>query len=189
MQERRVHAAPLSGGPGEPGHPRRHRVPFFATAAVVVALDQLTKQLALMRLDDGPIDLVGSLRLKLAFNDGAAFSLGSGRTVVITAIASVVAVVLVRMGWRADRPIWATGLGVVLGGAAGNLVDRYLRDGDGFGAGHVVDFVDLQWWPVFNVADVALWVGIGLLFLSSWREQEADQDGETAADDGSAVAS
>lgn len=189
MQERRVHAAPLSGGPGEPGHPRRHRVAFFAAAAVVVALDQLTKHLALTGLDDGPIDLVGSLRLKLAFNDGAAFSLGSGRTVVITAIASVVAVVLVRMGWRADRPIWATGLGVVLGGAAGNLVDRYLRDGDGFGAGHVVDFVDLQWWPVFNVADVALWVGIGLLFLSSWREQEADPDGEPAADDGSAVAS
>jgi signal peptidase II len=178
VQERRLHASPLSGhGPGPSG---RHRTAFFAAAALVIGLDQLTKHLALARLDDGPIEVVGSLRLYLTFNDGAAFSLGSGRTVVITAIASVVAVVLVRMGWRADRPLWATGLGVVLGGAGGNLVDRYLRDGDGFGAGHVVDFIDLQWWPVFNVADVALWVGIGMLFLSSWREHD-DGDERGAA--------
>jgi len=170
VQERRLHASPLSER--EPGSSGRHRIAFFTAAAVVIGLDQLTKHLALAGLDDGPIELVGSLRLYLTFNDGAAFSLGSGRTVVITAIASVVAAVLVRMGWRADRPLWATGLGVVLGGAGGNLVDRYLRDGDGFGAGHVVDFIDLQWWPVFNVADVALWVGIGLLFLSSWREHD-----------------
>jgi signal peptidase II len=60
----------------------------------------------------------------------------------------------------------------VLGGALGNLVDRAFRAGDGILGGHVVDFVDLQWWPVFNVADTALWVGIGLLVLSSWREPE-----------------
>jgi len=160
----------------------RHRPAFFGAAAVVVAVDQLTKHLALNGLDDGPIDLVGTLRLNLTFNSGAAFSLGSGRTIWITLVATVVAVVLVRMGWRADRRLWALGLGTVLGGAGGNLVDRYLRDGDGFGAGHVVDFVDLQWWPVFNVADVALWVGIGLLLLSSWREpaDEPAADGEPA---------
>lgn len=146
----------------------------------MIGLDQLTKHLALAGLDDGPIEVAGSLRLYLTFNDGAAFNLGSGRTVVITAIASAVAVVLVRMGWRADRLLWATGLGVVLGGAGGNLVDRYLRDGGGFGAGRVVDFIDLQWWPVFNVADVALWVGIGLLFLSSWREHEDGDEPEEA---------
>ncbi len=188
MQERRVHAAPLSAAPEPPGG-RRHRVAFSAAALVVVGLDQLTKHLALTGLDDGPIDLVGSLRLNLTFNDGAAFSLGSGRTIVITAIASLVALVLIRMGWRADRPIWALGLGVVLGGAAGNLVDRYVRDGDGFGAGHVVDFVDLGWWPVFNVADAALWVGIGLLFLSSWREHEPEPDDGSVPDAGDPVAS
>lgn len=154
----------------------RYRRRFFAAAAVVVALDQITKHLALTGLDDGPIDLFGPLRLSLTFNDGAAFSLGSGRTVWITAIASIVSIVLVRMGWRSERPIWTLGLGIVLGGALGNLVDRYLRDGDGFGAGHVVDFVDFQRFPVFNLADTALWVGIGLLFLSSWREPE-DEDG------------
>ena len=59
----------------------------------------------------------------------------------------------------------AVGYGVVLGGALGNLVDRALREGDGFLGGRVVDFIDLQWWPVFNVADASLWVGIGLLLL------------------------
>ena len=151
---------------------RRHRLAFGLAAAVVVLLDQLTKHLALQALDDGPIDLLGSLRLNLTFNDGAAFSLGSGRTVWISLIAAGVAAAIVRMGLRADRRLWAVGLGVVLGGALGNLVDRVLRAGDGFGAGHVVDFVDLGWWPVFNLADAALWVGIGLLLVSSWREGE-----------------
>lgn len=156
----------------------RHRAAFFGAAAVVVLLDQLSKHLALRELSDGPIDLVGSLRLNLTFNDGAAFSLGSGRTAWITLVAVVVAVVIVRLGLRADRRLWAVGLGVVLGGAAGNLVDRFLRAGDGFGGGHVVDFIDLQWWPVFNVADVSLWVGIGLLLISSWRDGELVEGGD-----------
>jgi signal peptidase II len=147
-------------------------VAFVGLAALVVALDQLTKQWALVALDDGPIDLVGSLRLKLAFNDSAAFSIGGGRTTLIAVIGLVVVVVLVRMGLRAERRLWAMGLGVVLGGALGNLVDRVARDGSGVLGGKVVDFIDLQWWPVFNVADVSLWVGIGLLFLSTWREPQ-----------------
>jgi signal peptidase II len=147
-------------------------VAFVGLAALVVALDQLTKQWALVALDDGPIDLVGSLRLKLAFNDSAAFSIGGGRTTLIAVIGLVVVVVLVRMGLRAERRLWAMGLGVVLGGALGNLVDRIARDGSGVLGGKVVDFIDLQWWPVFNVADVSLWVGIGLLFLSTWREPQ-----------------
>lgn len=159
----------------------RHRAAFFGAAAVVVALDQLTKHLALNGLQDGPVDLVGTLRLNLTFNDGAAFSLGSGRTIWITLVATVVGAVLVRLGWRADRRLWALGLGTVLGGDLGNLVDRYLRDGEGFGAGRVVDFIDLQWWPVFNLADAALWVGIGLLLLSSWREPEADRSTRSRA--------
>lgn len=148
----------------------RHRAAFVGVASVVVALDQAAKHWALQALDDGPIDLVGSLRLNLTFNDGAAFSMGGGRTTLIAVIGLVVAAVLVRMGLRAERRLWALGLGVVLGGALGNLVDRALRAGDGVLGGHVVDFVDVGWWPVFNVADAALWVGIGLLLLSSWRE-------------------
>ena len=149
-----------------------HRAAFGAAAALVVGLDQLTKNWALQELADGPIDLVGSLRLKLTFNDSAAFSMGGGRTAWIAAIGLVVAAVIIRMGLRAERRLWAIGLGVVLGGALGNLTDRAFRAGDGVLGGKVVDFVDLQWWPVFNVADSALWVGIGLLLLSSWREPE-----------------
>jgi signal peptidase II len=148
----------------------RHRVAFAGIAALVVALDQLAKHWALQALDDGPIELVGSLRLKLTFNSGAAFSLGDGRTTLIAAVGLVVAAIIVRLGLRAERRLWALGLGVVLGGALGNLADRAFRSGDGVLGGHVVDFVDLQWWPVFNVADAALWVGIGLLLVSSWRE-------------------
>lgn len=150
----------------------RCRVLFAGLALVVVALDQITKHWALNALDDGPIDLVGSLRLKLTFNASAAFSMGGGRTTLIAVVALAVSAVLVRMGLRADRPLWAAGLGVVLGGALGNLVDRVLREGSGILGGRVVDFIDLQWWPVFNVADVSLWVGIGLLLLASWRQPE-----------------
>ena len=144
---------------------------FAAAAALVVGLDQLTKQLALSGLDDGPIELVGDVRLALTFNDGAAFNLGSGRTSGIAALALVISGVIVVLGLRAARRAQAVAYGVVLGGALGNLVDRALRAGDGFLGGRVVDFVDPGFWPVFNLADAALWVGIGLLVLDTVREE------------------
>jgi signal peptidase II len=147
--------------------PRRHQRTFAAAAAAVLALDQLTKHWALQVLDDGPIDLVGSLRLNLVFNDRAAFSLGFGSTTAIALVGVVLVTGLVWMGLRAEDRTWALGLGVILGGALGNLSDRAFRAGDGFLGGRVVDMVDLQWWPVFNLADVALWVGIAILFLAS----------------------
>ena len=152
------------------GSPAGYRGTFFGAAAVVVVLDQLTKHWALQALADGPIDLVGSLRLNLVFNDRAAFSLGGGgNTALIASIGLVLVAVLLTMGLRAERQGWALGLGIVLGGALGNLTDRAFRAGDGFLGGRVVDMVDLQWWPVFNVADAALWVGIGVLVLDSLR--------------------
>jgi signal peptidase II len=147
-----------------------HRPAFLAAAAGVVALDQLTKAWAVRALEDGPIDLVGSLRLRLVWNDGAAFSLISGRTTVVALLALAVSVVVLVVGLRAEHRSWALVLGVIYGGAAGNLVDRVIRDGEGFMGGRVVDFVDLQWYPVFNVADVAIVVGVGLALLLSFRE-------------------
>lgn len=151
--------------------PTRHRLAFAGAAAIVVGLDQLTKQLALSGLDDGPIELPGSFRLLLTFNDSAAFSMGGGRTSWIAALALCVTIGLVVVGLRADRRPAAIGWGVVVGGAAGNLVDRLLRDGNGFLGGRVVDFVDPGFWPVFNLADAALWVGIGILLLTSYQEE------------------
>ncbi len=154
----------------------RLRLAFVGAAAVVIGLDQLTKQLALSELADHPVHLVGSLHLRLTFNDGAAFSLGSGRTGAIAVIAVAVSLVLLWLGFHARRPSIAIGYGVVLGGALGNLVDRALRDGHGFLGGRVVDFVDLEWWPVFNLADASLWVGIGILLLASLGEREDDHE-------------
>jgi signal peptidase II len=150
----------------------RQRV-FLGTAAAVGVADQLTKVWALAALDEGRvIDLVGSLRLRLTFNDGSAFGLGAGRTTLVALIAIAVSAVVLRFGMRATTGAWAIGFGLVLGGAVGNLVDRAVRDGEGFLGGRVVDFVDLQWWPVFNVADVAIVGGVGLLLLLSFRADD-----------------
>lgn len=153
-------------------HRGRTRAAFFGAVSAVVGLDQLSKHWALNRLDSGPVDIVGSLRLNLTFNDGAAFSLGGGRTTWIALLALAVASVIAVLGWRATQVASSVGFGIILGGALGNLVDRALRAGDGFLGGHVVDFVDLGWWPVFNVADVSLWVGIAVLFVTSWRQPD-----------------
>ncbi len=138
-------------------------------AAVVVVVDQLTKHWALNALDNGRvIDLVGSLRLNLAFNRGMAFSQGEGigRLVPILAI-TVVAALLMAVGRSSSR--WFTlGVGLIVGGSLSNVVDRLFR-GDGWLDGAVVDFIDVQWWPVFNLADAAIVVGAALLLLTSLR--------------------
>jgi signal peptidase II len=154
--------------------PGRHLGTFLGAAAVVVVLDQLTKQWALSALADGPVDLVGSLRLNLVFNDRAAFSLGFGSTTAIALFGCALVVALVVMGVRAEQRMWALGLGIILGGALGNLADRAFRADDGFLSGRVVDMVDLQWWPVFNLADAALWVGIAVLLIASRRQTPAE---------------
>ena len=150
---------------------RRGASPLLAVvAAAVVAVDQLTKWWAVETLDERNIDLVWTLRLNLTLNDGAAFGLGgSGLGPVIGVLAVVVVVALVRAGrLEANRTVHIA-LGLVAGGALGNLVDRAFRPGDGFMGGAVVDFVDLQWWPIFNVADMALVCGVIVLFLRAPR--------------------
>ena len=146
------------------------RIPL-AVAAVVVAVDQLTKSLAVDALSDGPIHLVWTLSLDLSFNSGAAFSMGRGMTPFITVAAVVLVGVLLVVSHRADHTPTAAALGLVLGGALGNLTDRLLRGHDGA----VVDFIDLEWWPVFNVADIAISVGAALLVLMSFRREPAER--------------
>jgi len=145
---------------------RARRLPVVTgIGAAVVAVDQLTKEWALRSLADGPVDLFWTLRLKLSINSGAAFGIGRGLGPVLVVAAIGVTVVLVLLARSASlRPVGVVAMGLVLGGALGNLGDRLFRD-----QGGVVDFVDLQWWPVFNVADAAISVGAVLLAFT-YRE-------------------
>lgn len=151
----------------------------LGVAATVVALDQATKVLAVATLEGRPpIPLLGDL-LQLTFvrNPGAAFSLAGGYTVVISVIAIGVSLFIVRTSRTLTSTWWAVVLGGVLGGALGNLVDRILRDPGPF-RGHVVDFLELPNWPVFNVADMALVGSAVLAVLLSLRGVELSEHPE-----------
>ncbi len=158
-----------SGGRHGQAGPRKLLV-VGSVAGGVVALDQLTKHWALSALRHGPINVVGTLRWNLLYNTGTAFSLGSGKGlgpwISILAISVVVALSL---GYTSRFRLGAVAAGLIAGGAIGNLLDRAFRGDDGFLHGAVIDFVDLQWWPVFNVADAAICIGAGLLVLASFR--------------------
>jgi len=178
VRDDREDDAPAAGGPAAEASDvdaaRHARWPLLlGVAAVVLALDQLSKAWVVSELGDGRIiELVGSLRLRLTVNHGSAFSLANGRGALISLLALAVVAVLLRTGRHARSPVMAVALGLVVGGAFGNLIDRAFRAGDGFLGGGVVDFVDLQWWPVFNLADAAIVVGAMTLFAVQWREAE-----------------
>ncbi len=178
LQERgaRTALSPETSHPGAAGGvvPGRRGWWLAGVAAVVVGADQLTKSWALRALEDGPIEVVWTLRLRLTFNTGTAFSFGTGRGAVIALVAVAVVVAMVLASRSVTDRLGAAALGLVVGGALGNLLDRALRAGPGgadagFMGGAVVDFVDLGWWPVFNVADTAIVVGGLLLAAVSWR--------------------
>lgn len=140
---------------------------FMAVAAVVVAFDQLTKTWALHHAAHHSIHLVWTLRLALSFNRGAAFGLGAGMGPFLLVAGALVAVGFFILGRSSmsGSVLLTVALGLVLGGAAGNLVDRVVRHN----GGAVIDFIDLQWWPIFNVADSAISVGAVLLVVGARR--------------------
>jgi signal peptidase II len=164
--EDRFQERPLSQPDPTPVLPHRPRTRLLlGLAAVVLALDLLTKVLVVATVEPGEdIRLLGGLvYLTSLRNLGAAFSFAEGATIVFSLIAVGVAVVIVRTARRLSSAGWATALGLVLGGAVGNLLDRVFRD-PGFLRGGVVDFIsvfapDGRVWPVFNVADSAIVCG------------------------------
>jgi signal peptidase II len=158
----------------------------LAIAAAVVLVDQLTKQWALEALDDGPIDVVWTLRFNLAFNTGMAFSQATGIGPIIGVVALVVIVGLLVSVGRSSSRLYPWAVGLIIGGAIGNLADRLFRD-PGWLRGAVVDFIDLQWWPIFNVADIGITVGGALLLLTSM--QTVRTDAPASGDAGDPVAS
>jgi signal peptidase II len=144
--------------------PARLAVAVAVVAAVVLA-DQLSKSWAVNRLASGPIHVVWRLDLALSLNTGSAFSLFQGYTPFIVTVAVGLIAVLLVMVWRAPTLARAAILGLILGGALGNLSDRLFRAEHGA----VVDFIDFHFWPTFNVADACITVGCILLALSLLR--------------------
>ena len=134
-------------------------------AAAVVVVDQLTKWWAVHRLARGPIHVVGTLDLELTRNTGSAFSLFQGDAAVLVVVALVLLAGLVVLVRRSPSTGRAAVLGLIIGGALGNLCDRLFQADHGA----VVDFVALHVWPTFNVADSCIVVGCVLLAVSFLR--------------------
>lgn len=142
---------------------------------LLYAVDQVTKWLAVDRLTGQPDrPLVGEvLQLHLTRNPGAAFSTGTAYTEVFTAVSVVAVVVVLYLSRRLGSLLWAVAMGVLLAGVAGNLTDRMLRQ-PGPLRGHVVDFLMLPNWPIFNMADVFINVAAGLIVVQAFRGVRLD---------------
>ena len=144
----------------------RSRLPFLVpvVAALVLLADQTSKWAAVEQLTGrGRVDVIdGVLWLHLTRNAGAAFSMATGATWFLTVVALVVVVAIIRISRKLGSRGWALALGLLLGGALGNVIDRIAR-------GHVIDFIQVHWhdayFPAFNVADSAITVGAVLLEL------------------------
>ncbi|WP_220126939.1 signal peptidase II [Rhodococcus spelaei] len=165
---------------------------LISIAVVILGLDLATKIAVVRFIDPGkPIRIIGDVvTLNLIRNPGAAFSMATGMTWLLTLVAIGVVIGVIKIGRTLRSPWWALGLGLVLGGALGNLIDRIFR-APGPLQGHVVDFVSVGWWPVFNVADSSIVCGAVLLVVltlfgfnpDGTRGNESDSDGSTITTD------
>jgi signal peptidase II len=192
-EERRYPAPPQAG------RPRRRLFAVLVTlAAVIYAADLATKTVVLRTLEGEPplVVIPGVLQFRVIFNSGAAFSIGTGMTFVFTLIAAGVVVAIVRTARKLGSRSWAVTLGLLLGGATGNLTDRLLRYPSGIGRssqlqGHVVDFIEvlpgnfpvIDYFPVFNIADSAIVCGGILAVFLAWRNVQIDGSREVEKDD------
>ncbi len=162
-------------------------------ALSVLAIDQLSKSWALERLSDGEIiDVIWTLRFNLAFNTGMAFSKGSGSGAIIGLVVLVIVGVLLYVARSMRSRVQLVLVGLIIGGAIGNVLDRLFRaplagEPSGFMRGAVVDFIDVQWWPIWNVADMAVVCGAIALALFGLRADPDDVDPGDTADDDDAV--
>jgi signal peptidase II len=147
---------------------------------VVVAIDQVTKSLAISRLSSGPIHLIGPFSLLLSYNTGVAFSIGSGVGLPIVLVVVILVALLAWFGRTVPNLAAASAVGLILGGALGNLADRLFRGHHGA----VVDFIYSGFWPTFNIADASIVCGCALLMIvlyrSGRRAQQATQTGGPA---------
>ena len=180
---------PSGDPPHEPVRPRKLAL-FGAVAAFVLLCDLVSKILVVANLDyTNPVrTLGGAIYLVRTTNSGAAFSLGTGATAILTVVAVAVVFVILRTASRMRSTGWAVALGLVLGGALGNLVDRLFR-APGVGRGSVVDWISLfsddgHVWPIFNLADSAIVLGAVLAAILALRGIDIDGSGNRVKRDG-----
>ena len=171
-----------SGASEQPpaGAHRAALIGFAVALVVVIGLDLWTKQLALTHLSDGSYVRIlgGAIYFDLTRNSGAAFSIGGDFTFVFPIIAMVVLAGIVWLTRTVRSLPWAIALGLIFGGAAGNLMDRLFR-APGFLHGHVVDFISVfapagQYFPIFNIADSALFCGVVLAIILEFTGRRRD---------------
>jgi signal peptidase II len=177
-------AVPESTVPAQADAPVRPRALALAVLTAVpvgvIGIDILTKQLALTYLADrGPVRLLGgAVYLTLTRNSGAAFSIGGQFTMLFPLVALVVVTAIILLSRRLRSVPWAISLGLIMGGALGNVVDRVFR-APGVLRGHVVDMVSLfdpagQVWPIFNAADSSLFCGVALAVILEFSGRRRD---------------
>ncbi|MDT0330441.1 signal peptidase II [Nocardiopsis lambiniae] len=160
--------------------PRRYPM-LVLIALTAIGVDLLTKEWVLATFHEGErLDVIGSVvQFTLVYNTGAAFSMGTDHTWVFSTIATVVVIAIACYGLRVRSAWWAVALGLMMGGAAGNLLDRIFREPEPF-HGAVVDFVKVMSFPVFNVADSCVVVGAILVVALTFKG--LDPDGTWASD-------
>jgi signal peptidase II len=175
-----VESAKVESAKVEAAQPRPRVIVLVAVALAVLALDIVSKVVVVATLSDRlPIRLLGGfLHLRVDRNPGAAFSFAPGLTIVFSVIAITVIVVILRSSRRIRSIPWAITLGLLLGGATGNLVDRIFRS-PGVFRGWVVDWIQIPHWPVFNLADSAIVCGGILAVLLSIRGIRLDGQRES----------
>ena len=164
---------------------KKTRLCGYLTALSVLIIDQMTKVLARGELElHHPEEIIGNfLRFTLAWNQGAAFSMPWGGPLFLTVITTAAAVMVSIFIWKFGKrsPLFIAGLGAILGGALGNLLDRFMY-------GKVVDFIDIGFtgwrWPTFNVADIAITAGGVLLVILYKGETAAEKKMEDSTDAG-----
>ena len=139
-------------------------------AVIIVTADQITKAWAVRTLEDGPLDGPFGSALRLVYNTGSAFSLGTGFGPLFGVIGLLVALAMFWVVRNVRSRATVAGLALLQGGAGGNLLDRIFRDGDGPLGGPVIDFLEVgSWWPVFNLADIAIVCGGAVILIFGTR--------------------
>ncbi len=153
-------------GPTHPKKKPKKNYKYFAitgaTLLCVVALDQLSKSWAIHALSNHSEHVLGPIYFQLAFNSGAAFSIGTGSTLIVVVIAVLVVGVIGSLALYSSYKLQSFCYGLILGGAFGNLADRAFRNEHG----SVIDFIYTSFWPTFNLADSAVTTGVVILIIS-----------------------